>query len=249
MAEENAKATMTEQEYLAQKYGDYFVHEDDRFERTVEDRHGNEVKVFLREFSESDLELREEVMIDQSGVMRNASSKNSRRRRNRGVPDIKVKPSNRRKFDIVKGVDSWELTDFKRTKDGGIVFKQENGEDVVDEEGYRIPEIVPVECSTREKLRLKGYMSEQMVKLVRELNDLPIEEEDEDEDDIDEKDEPTAEEVAFFENLDTSDFDDVDELPEQNDNVTPLAEASKSRKPKGKSGSTSKSKQSSGSSS
>lgn len=258
MAENEQEKKLTQEEYLARKYGDYQASGLDRIEAEIEDRHGNKKTIWIREFTEEDLQLREEVMIDQSGVMRNAKqqAKNSRRkaRGGAGVPQIKVKPSNRRRFDMIEGVADWNLTRIKFDKDGGIVFEtDESGSPKTDEEGYPVPVIEDIPCTPKEKQNVKGYLSEQMIREVRKVNDLPIESEDEDEDG-DEDVEPTSDNV-YESDFDMSNYEGFGEPADKyeegeegsEDEVDPLANRRSSRTESGSSGDTSKNKQGSGS--
>lgn len=248
MAETDPKQ-MTEQEYLAQKYGDFFVDEFAEYERTIEDDHGNLRTIWLRKFSELNVQEREEVMIDQSGMER--SAKNQRRQANRGqAPQIKVKPSHRRRFDIIRGVRGWNLPRIKRDKDGDIKWEMENGEPKEDENGFRIPQIEEVPCTTKEKMQLSAFVSEQMIREVRKLNDLPIEDEDEDAD-RDEEPADNGPKGDFDTDYEIEGFGDDGE-EEESENVTPLPKRKKSGTTKARSSgksATSGSKQSSGSNS
>lgn len=244
MAEKKPVSEMTEQEYLAQKYGDFFVDEFAEYERTIEDDFGNERTIWLRKFSELNVQEREEVMIDQSGIER--SAKNQRRQANRGQPpQIKVKPSHRRRFDIIRGVRDWNLTRIRRGSDGEIKWVMEDGEPKVDENGFRVPQIEDVPCNTKEKMQLSAFVSEQQIRAVRALNDLPIEDEDEDAD-REEKPVDNGPKGDFDTDFNLEGFEDDEE--EEGDNVSPLPKR-KSKTPSKRSSSTSKSKRTSGSSS
>lgn len=247
MAETDPKQ-MTEQEYLASRYGDFFVDEFAEYERTIEDDYGNQRTIWLRKFSEENVQEREEVMIDQSGMER--SAKNQRRQANKGnAPQIKVKPSHRRRFDIIRGVKKWDLTRIKRDKDGDLKWVMEDGEPKVDENGFRVPQVEKVEPSVKEKMKLSAFVSEQMIRAVRKLNDLPIEDEDEDAD-RDEEPADSGPKGDFDTDYEIEGFGD-DSEEEESENVTPLPKRkakSSSTQNSGKSA-TSGNKQSSGSSS
>jgi hypothetical protein len=224
VADEKDVSQMTEQEYLAHKYGDFQVNEFAQYERDIEDEHGNTRQIYIRKFSEKNVQEREEVMIDQSGVER--SAKNQRRQANRGTPPpIKIKPSHRRRFDIIRGVRDWNLTRIKRNKDGDIVWEKDaEGNAKKDENGFRIPVIEDIECSTKEKMQLAAFVSEQMIRHVRKLNDLPLEDQDEDDEPEEKpaKDEPRGDFDTDYDHIEG--FGDEDEEGDEGegDNVVPL---------------------------
>lgn len=139
---------------------------DELFEVEVKDRNGNAKLAYLREFSEEDLEKRDSVMIDQG--------KNRKARRGQAAgSDITLKVENRRKFDVLEGVKEWDFQVAKTNKSGDPIDEDGN---VTDDPEMMIAVDLP--CNYRTKMNLPGFVSEQLVREVRELNDLPVEDED-----------------------------------------------------------------------